>query len=145
MDSFPKLTRLMLATMANEVKKYFLAPNWDCIPGDGRIALGNIIALPTSPVPALVLAKKAEDLDDAKVLKSHQTDVEWTREKHSEKCFGIRTKFLEFLLGIGIDAGVSRQSFHDVVFQFEKMVTEEMFLGKDEDVYIKETVKAKNI
>jgi hypothetical protein len=129
--------------MANEVKKYFLAPNWDCIPGDGRIALGNIVALPINPVPALVSVKTAEE--DAKVLRSSKTDVEWSQEKHGEKRFGIWTKFLQSVLGISIDLGVSRQSSQSVVFQFEKMVTEEIFLGEDEDVYVKEAVKAKNV
>ena len=129
--------------MSNEIKKYFLAPSWDYTPGDGRIAIGNLITDPTDAVPPMVSAKSG-DIDATKVLKSHKTGVEWTRQRQKEKRFGIWTRFLA-LLGIGVNAGVSRDSSKDTVSKFEKMVTEELILDGSEESYVREAIKATNV
>jgi hypothetical protein len=125
--------------MANEVKNYFLSPSWDYTP-DAKpgltIALWNIVTSPTKMVPPLVAATAAPAADDTAT--STKTGFEWTRERDKENRFGVWTKFLDMLVGIGIDIGHKRKtSIHDL-YTFDEMVTKEAFPAPE---YVERMVK----
>lgn len=105
--------------MSNLSKSYFLAPTWDYPPPPrGPIRLGNVIASPVNPVPALFatpidfMASQAtavgngdhEDMETR--FETEKKDVTWSRDKLRAGKFGVWTEFLRFL-GLGVDIGVS--------------------------------------
>ncbi|KAK4076880.1 hypothetical protein Purlil1_12535 [Purpureocillium lilacinum] len=114
--------------MANEVKNYFLSPSWDYAP-DGKpgvtIALWNIVSSPTNMVPPLAAASTVPT--DNQTGETSKHSFEWIREHDKEKKFGVWTKFLSTILGLGIDIGHKRKtSIHDL-YTFKAMVTKEAF------------------
>jgi hypothetical protein len=125
--------------MANEVKNYFLSPSWDYTPDAEpgvTIALWNIVSSPTKMVPPLAAATAVPA--DKNKGKSKKTGFEWARERDKEKKFGVWTKFLSALLGIGFDAGHKRTtSVHDL-YTFKDMTTIEAFPS---DEYLQKMVK----
>ncbi|KIW33856.1 uncharacterized protein PV07_00672 [Cladophialophora immunda] len=110
--------------MANQQKKYFYPPSWDYPPG-GPIALGNIITSPRDPVPPLV-AVAPHELPDVTKL-AGKTKVEWTHERATTGAFGIYTKFLQQIAGVGVDAGVDLGRADAASFQFEALETVELW------------------
>ena len=102
--------------MSNRSKTYFLAPTWDYPPPPrGPIRLGNFIASPLKPVPALYSAPS--DLTTSQATASGHGDVEesfemekkevtWSHDKLRAGKFGVWTEFLSFL-GLGVDVGVN--------------------------------------
>lgn len=102
--------------MSNLSKTYFLAPTWDYPPPPvGPIRLGNIIASPLKPIPALyaapsdaINASQATASGHADVGESFSTEkkeVTWSRDKLRAGKFGVWTEFLS-VLGLGVDVGV---------------------------------------
>ncbi|KAK2611920.1 hypothetical protein QQS21_002026 [Conoideocrella luteorostrata] len=125
--------------MANQVKNYFLSPSWDYAP-DGKpgvtIALWNIVSSPTKMVPPLAAATVVPEEDDTG--KSTKTGFEWTREREKEKKFGVWTKFLNWIVGAGVDIGHNRTtSIHDL-YTFKEMATKEAFPSTE---YLEKMVK----
>lgn len=110
--------------MANQQKKYFYPPSWDYPPG-GPIALGNIITSPKDPVPALV-AVPSHQLPNVSKL-AVKRKVEWTQEKAAKGSFGIYTKFLELIAGVGIDAAIDVARENKAAYRFETLETVEFW------------------
>lgn len=100
--------------MSNPSKTYFLAPTWDYPPPPGGpIRLGNIIASPVKPVPALYLApsnlKTSQGAatghgDGGESFQIEKKNITWSRDKLRAGKFGLWTEFLSFL-GLGVDVG----------------------------------------
>lgn len=114
-----------LTDMSNQQKKYFLAPTWDNPPLVGQIGLGNIITRPKRPVPPILKATTV--LDPSLVTQTELKEVEWSREKLRGGHFGIYTKFLEMLLGLGIDLDLERTTNNEEVFKFKTLQTQEFW------------------
>ena len=100
------------------MKTYFLAPTNDC-PPSGPIALGNIIASPSTPEVAL--NPKPATLNRP-IYESYKTN--WTAEvgRYKQGKIGIWTKFLQ-ALGIGIDLSVNYQSGNTESYSFDRIET----------------------
>ena len=101
--------------MSNLRKTYFLPPTWDYPPPPhGPIRLGNLIASPSKPVPALYAAPSDLNTspatamgpgDGAGSFETEKKNVTWSRDKLRAGKFGVWTEFLSFL-GLGVDVGV---------------------------------------
>ncbi|KAI0544646.1 hypothetical protein F4679DRAFT_564144 [Xylaria curta] len=125
--------------MANEVKNYFLSPSWDYAP-NGKpgvtIALWNIVSSPTNMVPPLAAASAVPTNDQTS--ETSKQGFEWSRERDKEKKFGVWTKFLSTLLGLGVDIGHERKTFIYDSYTFKDMITKEAFPTDD---YLEKMVK----
>ena len=119
------------------VKSYFLAPTRDC-PPSGPIALGNIIASPSSPEEALNLRPA---LPIRPIYDSYQTN--WTAEvRHRRQAnFGLWTKFLQ-VLGVGIDFSVNYDVGKTDIYAFDRVETR--FFAPDK-VYVEESMSAPEV
>ena len=88
--------------MANQTRYYFLAPTWDFPPPlVGPIRLGNVIASLKTPERALFTPLSSTDLN---AFSTEQHNVTFSTEKLRSGQVSILTRFLSFVLGVGIDA-----------------------------------------
>ncbi|KAF1985832.1 hypothetical protein K402DRAFT_394436 [Aulographum hederae CBS 113979] len=109
--------------MSNPTKTYFLPPTWDYPPPPlGPIRLGNIIASPTRPVPALYSPGALQDADSTDGYEIVKHDVSWSRDELLEGRFGVWTEFLSFL-GVGVDLGAGRDFKHEESYHFKTLST----------------------
>lgn len=119
------------------VKTYFLAPTRDC-PPSGPIALGNIIASPSSPEEAL---NSRSALPTGPIYESYQTN--WTAEvgRRRQGKIGLWTKFLQ-VLGVGIDFSVNYDIGKTDIYYFDRMETR--FFMPDK-AYIEESMSSPEV
>ncbi|KAF1970552.1 hypothetical protein BU23DRAFT_432016, partial [Bimuria novae-zelandiae CBS 107.79] len=90
--------------MANVKKTYFLTPSFDYLPPPaGPIALGNILADPTTPDRPLNPKHTLASLPTDVVITTSTTS--W-RSKHSVSV-GLYAEFPELIVGAGADASVN--------------------------------------
>ncbi|KAK5659695.1 hypothetical protein OQA88_905, partial [Cercophora sp. LCS_1] len=90
--------------MANQTPYYFLAPTWDFPPPPaGPIRLGNVIASLKTPERALFAPPASADLN---AFSTEQRNVTFSTEKLRSSQCSIFTRFLSFVLGVGVDATV---------------------------------------
>lgn len=90
--------------MANRTPYFFLAPTWDYPSSPSRpIQLGNVITSVKTPERALYKAPKP---DDPAVFSTAQKQVVFSTEKLFGGRFGMFTRFLNVVLGFGVDATV---------------------------------------
>ena len=119
------------------MKTYFIAPTRDC-PPSGPIALGNIIASPSSPEVAL----NPEPVTLSRpIYQSNQTN--WTAEvgRYKRGKIGIWTKFLQ-ALGIGIDLSVNYEIENTEAYSFDRVETR--FFVPDQ-TYIEKSVMSPEV
>lgn len=117
--------------MANEVKKYFLAPSWD-YPPSGPISLGSIVRTPEARGIVPPLYAQPDSALNLPCFKSSKTDWRWVSEGTRDASLGIWMKFLQFT-GLGVDAGISDHELKQREFVFDRVDTQE-FLPDDEFV-----------
>ncbi|KAL6720846.1 hypothetical protein ACLMJK_002771 [Lecanora helva] len=104
--------------MAKIGKTYFLAPTRDC-PPSGPIALGNIIASPSTPEEALN-SSPIEPLPP--IHESYKGDWRADLSRYKRGKIGIWTKFLQ-VLGVGVDVSVNFITGDLDIYQFNRIDT----------------------
>jgi len=96
--------------MANRVPCYFLPPTWDLPPPPlGPLGLGSVLASPktverplhTPPPPA-----------EGDVFSTTQRNFRFSTDKMRSGQLGVFTRFLSFVLGVGVDAAVGWESLY---------------------------------
>jgi hypothetical protein len=93
--------------MSNQIKTYFLAPNFHLIPPpDGPLALGSIITSPRAPERILNKTTRIP-IPIASVYTTHQTKWSSTRSALTETKIGVWTSFLQVVLGITANVDVN--------------------------------------
>lgn len=90
--------------MANRTPYFFLAPTWDFPPPPtGPIRLGSVITSLKTPERALYTPPPSTNLN---AFSTEQKRVVFSAEKLRAGQFSIFTRFLSFVLGVGVDASV---------------------------------------
>ncbi|KAI0599833.1 hypothetical protein F4775DRAFT_548460 [Biscogniauxia sp. FL1348] len=113
--------------MANRTPYYFLAPTWDFPPPPaGPIQLGSVITSVKRPEKPLYTAPPPAE---SEVFSSEQRRFTFSKEKLRAGRFGIFTRFLSMVLGVGLDAGVDWESSDISLFIFDSLETTQ-FLPK---------------
>ncbi|CZR60316.1 uncharacterized protein PAC_10212 [Phialocephala subalpina] len=98
--------------MSNQIKTYFLAPNFHLIPPPkGPLALGSIITSPSTP-ERILNKTTLVPVPNPSIYTIHQTKWSSTRSALKEAKVGVWTSFLQVILGITADVDVNRS--HDV-------------------------------
>ncbi|KAI0405373.1 hypothetical protein F4802DRAFT_180071 [Xylaria palmicola] len=104
--------------MANRTPYFFLAPTWDIpAPPSGPIQLGNVIT--SLKAPERPLHRGPSPHSD--VFSSSQTRVVFSAEKLRAGKFGIFTRFLNLVLGLGVDATAGWELNDTSRFTFETL------------------------
>ncbi|KAI0875183.1 hypothetical protein GGS24DRAFT_456228 [Hypoxylon argillaceum] len=109
--------------MANRTLYFFLAPTWDLPSPAGPIQLGNVITSLKAPERPLYRGPKL----DSEIFSSSQTHVTFSTEKLRAGRFGIFTRFMAAVLGLGIDATVGWESNDKYRFTFETLQTTQFY------------------
>jgi len=90
--------------MANRIPGYFLTPTNDLPPPlSGPLRLGSILSSVKTPARPLY-SPPAPTADD--VFSSEQRRFEFSTDQLRARKFGLFTRFLSVVLGIGVDAVV---------------------------------------
>ncbi len=120
----------MPANMSNPKKVYFLPPTWDYHP-DGPIQLGSIIASPNAPADALNASERVALAQDAIFPPTNKAGVTWSTESLHAGHYGLWTKFLAPLSGLGIDVGAGHTSQQELKYAFDSVETTEFIPTPD--------------
>ncbi|KAI1488414.1 hypothetical protein F5X96DRAFT_83541 [Biscogniauxia mediterranea] len=113
--------------MANRTPYFFLAPTWDFPPPPaGPIQLGSVITSVKRPERPLYTAPPPTE---SEVFCSEKRHFTFSTEKLRAGRFGIFTRFLSMVLGVGADAGVDWESSDISLFTFDTLETTQ-FLPK---------------
>ncbi|KAI9928628.1 hypothetical protein MW887_001843 [Aspergillus wentii] len=105
--------------MANQIKTYFLVPNWDFPPDS--ITLGSIIDDPFNPSTPLYTPDTLHE-HDLNIFKTTKSNLSQTIEHSRTRKIGLFAKFLQ-ICGLGAEASISREHADISSYSFEKMDT----------------------
>jgi hypothetical protein len=131
--------------MANPKKTYFLTPSFDFAPAPtGPIKLGNIIANPASPDRPLNPKATLVPPPPESIQTTCKTDWKSTLSKSNSASLSVYAKFLELILGAGVDAGVNWDRRDGEEYAFDKLETI-FFNPLDVDGYLERAIQAPNV
>ncbi|OCL01390.1 hypothetical protein AOQ84DRAFT_11085 [Glonium stellatum] len=108
--------------MANPRKTYFLTPSFD-YPPTGPILLGNIISSPKYPDKPLNRASPGPAIPAAALTTTTKTDWKSTAAKSHAGRVGLWAKFLEVVVGVGVDVGTSWERGTADEYRFDRLET----------------------
>lgn len=129
--------------MANPQKTYFLTPSFD-YPPTGPILLGNIISSPKYPDKPLNNASTRPAIPAAALITITKTDWKSTAAKSHSGKVGIWAKFLEVVVGVGVDVGTSWERGTENKYKFDKLETS-FFEPQAVEGYLESAMKAPGI
>ncbi|KAI0968933.1 hypothetical protein F4678DRAFT_441988 [Xylaria arbuscula] len=125
--------------MANRIPYFFLSPTWDYPSSSGPIQLGNVITSLKTPERALYRGPKP---DNSTVFSTAQRQVMFSRGKLRGGKLGIFTKFLNVVLGVGVDATVGWEMNDMSHFAFESLETTQF---SPEPEYVHDCISAEPV
>jgi hypothetical protein len=106
--------------MANRTAFYFLAPTWDFPPPPiGPVHLGAVITSVKTPEKPLHTGPE----DEREAFGSEQRQVAYSLESFRSGEFGIFTRFMSMVLGVGVDATLGFEKSDASLFEFESLET----------------------
>jgi hypothetical protein len=131
--------------MANLRKTYFLTPSFDYPPPPtGPIKLGNILSDPASPDrplnPGKIIVSPPEDA----VTMTVKTDWKSELSKMNSASVGLYAKFLELVVGVGVDAAVNWDHKNADEYSFARLETI-YFNPLEVSEYLTESLEAPNV
>lgn len=93
--------------MANRVPCYYLAPTWDFPPPPaGPVKLGSVITNLDTPDRPLFTASLPVGNDPGQLFSTEQRHVTYSTDKLRQGQFGLFTRFLGLIIGVGVEATV---------------------------------------
>lgn len=129
--------------MANLRKTYFLTPSFD-YPPTGPVLLGNIISSPKYPDKPLNNASTRPAIPAAALTTITKTDWKSTTAKSHSGKVGIWAKFLEVVVGAGVDVGTSWERGTENQYKFDKLETS-FFEPQAVEGYLESAMKAPGV
>lgn len=131
--------------MANLKKTYFLTPSFDYPPPPtGPIKLGNILSDPASPDRPLNPGKTIVPPPEDGITTTVKTDWKSELSKMNSASVGLYAKFLELVVGAGVDAAVNWDHKNTDEYSFARLETT-YFNPLEVSEYLTESLKTPNV